>query len=98
MATAMKRAAGIPLPDTSPTATSRRSGPRRRTSKRSPPTCHRGLEHGVDVQSARLDLPGDIRRQQAHLNFAGDTEVSLRGRPDRICVCLGSSTRTGPAP
>ena len=40
--TAMKRAAGMPFPHTSPTATTSRSSDTRRTSKRSPPTCRAG--------------------------------------------------------
>ena len=52
------------------------------------------LDHRVHVQPRSLNLRLDVRRQEAHLNLAGNAEVPLRRRLHGLRVRLGLQERT----
>ena len=52
------------------------------------------LERRMHVQSGSLNLRRDVRRQEAHLDLAGNEDFPLRRRLHGLCVRFGLQQRT----
>ena len=74
--TAMNRAAGMPLPDTSPTTRTSRPSSVRTTSYRSPPTSLAGSRAAATSSPVPCCEPGDVGREEARLDLAGDPQLA----------------------
>ena len=84
----MNSAAGMPLPDTSPSATTTRSSAARRTSYRSPPTCRAGSMTAAHLEAGPARRRGQVGGQDAHLDLARDPQIARHRLPDRVGVGL----------